>query len=120
MAIAIHHVNIRTNDLKRTIAFYTEALGLKEGYRPDFGFGGAWLYDDQRPAVHLNEVSENAGNLDNAMDHVAFAVERLDDTLGRLDRLGIRYSGLRHVPGSEIRQCFVKDPNGVTVELQGP
>ena len=72
------------------------------------------------PAVHLNESAEDHANSDNALDHVAFAVDRLDDMLSRLDRLGIRYAGLHNVPGSDIRQCFVKDPNGVTIELQGP
>jgi catechol 2,3-dioxygenase-like lactoylglutathione lyase family enzyme len=120
MAIHIHHVNIRTKDLERSVAFYTEALGLRIGYRPDFGFRGAWLYDGELPAVHLNETTEEAGNLDNAMDHVAFAVDRLDDALTRLDRLGVHYAGLRAVPGTDIRQCFFTDPNGVTIELQGP
>ncbi len=120
MAIAIHHVNIRTNDLDRSVAFYTEALGLAKGDRPDFGFPGAWLYDGDKPAVHLNAVAEAAGNLDNAMDHVAFVVDRLDDALSRLDRLGIGYVKPRAIPGSQVRQCFVKDPNGVTIELQGP
>ena len=120
MAIAIHHVNIRTNDLDRSVAFYTEALCLAKGYRPDFGFPGAWLYDGDKPAVHLNAVAETAGNLDNAMDHVAFVVDRLDDALRRLDRLGIDYVKPRAIPGSQVRQCFVEDPNGVTIELQGP
>ncbi|MBV8106580.1 MAG: VOC family protein [Hyphomicrobiales bacterium] len=120
MAIHIHHVNIRTKDLAGSIAFYTDALGLTEGYRPDFGFPGAWLYDGARAAVHLNETTEAAENVDNAMDHVAFAVDRLDDALSRLDRLGVAYSRPRAIPGSDIRQCFAKDPNGVTIELQGP
>jgi catechol 2,3-dioxygenase-like lactoylglutathione lyase family enzyme len=120
MAIHIHHVNIRTKDLQRSVAFYTEALGLTQGFRPAFGFPGAWLYDGDKPAVHLNQTSDQAGNLDNAMDHVAFALDRLDDVLNRLDRLGIPYSRPKPIPGSDVRQCFVKDPNGVTVELQGP
>ncbi len=52
------HVNIRTNDLEASIAFYRDALGLRLGERPDFGFPGAWLYDEDKPAVHLNEAVE--------------------------------------------------------------
>ena len=120
MAVQIHHVNIRTRDLEGTIAFYTEAVGLTNGYRPNFGFPGAWLYDGARPAVHLNLVRDGFETGENALDHVAFAFDALDPILARLDRLKIPYHGLKPVPGSEIRQCFVKDPNGVTVELQGP
>ena len=117
MAVAIQHVNIRTKDLERSIAFYTEALSLTNGYRPDFGFRGAWLYDGAKPAVHLNETAEQPENVSNAFDHVAFVVNRLDNALVRLDRLRVRHAGLRPIPGCDIRQCFLKDPNGVTIEL---
>ena len=120
MAVHIHHVNIRTTDLERTIAFYADAIGLTNGWRPDFGFPGAWLYDGASPAVHLNLVSEAPQNTDNAVDHVAFAFDALDPALARLDRLGLRYTSPKPVPGTDIRQCFLQDPNGVTVELQGP
>jgi catechol 2,3-dioxygenase-like lactoylglutathione lyase family enzyme len=120
MAVHLHHVNLRTTDLERTIAFYTEAIGLKTGWRPDFGFQGAWLYDGARPAVHLNLVGKAGRNDDVSVDHVAFAFDALDPVLANLDRLNLRYTRPRLVPGTEIRQCFTEDPNGVTVELQGP
>ena len=120
MAVQIHHVNIRTRDLEGTIAFYTEVVGLTNGYRPDFNFPGAWLYDSARPAVHVNLVGDEFGRSQSAFDHVAFSFDALDPILARLDRLKIPYRGLNAVPGSNVRQCFVLDPNGVTVELQGP
>ena len=120
MGIRIHHVNIRTRDLERTVAFYTGAIGLKQGERPGFGFSGAWLYDDEQPAIHLNAVAEEPSPTENAFDHVAFSVDALDDVLARLDSLNVRYYGLRPIPNSTLRQCFVKDPNGIIVELQGP
>lgn len=120
MPVHLHHVNILAKDLEATIAFYTEAIGLTNGWRPDFGFPGAWLYDGARPAVHLNLVSEAPRNADNAVDHVAFAFDALDPALARLDRLNLPHTSPKVVPGTGIRQCFAKDPNGVTVELQGP
>lgn len=120
MAVQIHHVNILTTDLERTIAFYTDAIGLANGWRPNFGFPGAWLYDDARPVVHLNLVSDRSQNADGAVSHVAFAYETLDPILARLDRLKLSYSQPTPVPGTDIRQCFIRDPNGVVVELQGP
>jgi len=120
MAVQIHHINIRTRDLERTIAFYTEAVGLTNGYRPNFSFPGAWLYDGAKPVVHLNLVPDEPDRAQNAFDHVAFAFDALDPVLARLDRLKIPYRGLKAVPGSAIRQCFILDPNGIAVELQGP
>lgn len=44
MAVSLHHVNIRAGDLEATIAFHVDAIGPTEGWRPPFGFAGAWLY----------------------------------------------------------------------------
>jgi catechol 2,3-dioxygenase-like lactoylglutathione lyase family enzyme len=120
VAIRLQHVNIRTSDLQGTIDFYTKVIGLKLGERPDFDFAGAWLYDDMQPAVHLREVAEDAPYVPNAVDHFAFYVESLDVAAAHLDKLGVRYRGPKRLPGTALRQCFLQDPNGVTVELQGP
>lgn len=119
MAVHLHHVNIAARDIDATVAFYVEAVGLTQGGRPPFGFPGAWLYDGQRPAVHLTQAVAPADHAAPAVNHVAFAYDALDEALARLDRLSIPYSRPKHVPGTDIRQCFVTDPNGVTVELQG-
>jgi len=116
----IHHVNIKTQDLEASIVFYRDALGLRHGERPAFGFPGAWLYDQDKPAVHLNEVVEKPASASNAFDHVAFYSDDLDAVLARLDAVGVHYSGLRPIPGGKLRQCFMKDPNGITVEVTGP
>ena len=44
MAVTLNHVNIDAQNLEETIAFYVQAIGLAEGWRPPFGFAGAWLY----------------------------------------------------------------------------
>jgi catechol 2,3-dioxygenase-like lactoylglutathione lyase family enzyme len=119
MAVHLHHVNILAEDLEATVAFYVEAIGLTKGERPPFGFPGAWLYDGAKPAVHLTLADEPFGAAA-AVDHVAFAYDALDEALARLDRLNLRHTRPKLVPGTGIRQCFLKDPNGVTVELQGP
>ena len=54
------------------------------------------------------------------VDHIAFACDDLDGSLKRLDRFGVPYSPPRRQPATGIRQSFLADPNGVTVELQGP
>ena len=38
------HYSIRTTDLQASRTFYTEILGLREGFRPPFNFPGIWLY----------------------------------------------------------------------------
>ena len=41
MLLALDHVNIRTAALAPMRKFYAEALGLEDGARPPFDFGGA-------------------------------------------------------------------------------
>jgi catechol 2,3-dioxygenase-like lactoylglutathione lyase family enzyme len=88
----IHHVNIRTKSLDASIAFYRDVLGLVHGPRPDFGFPGAWLYDQDKPAIHLNEAVETPSTASNAFDHVAFSTEDLNSALACLDAMGVHYA----------------------------
>ncbi len=115
----LHHINIVTLDLASSIAFYRDALGLTLGDRPDFDFPGAWLYDNDKPAVHLNEAVEQPSTQANAFNHVAFYTDDFDAALKRLGEVGVRYYGLRPLPDGKLRQCFMKDPNGITVEITG-
>jgi len=49
----LDHVNIRTDDLDASTAFYRDIIGLEVGPRPSFSFAGAWLYHDGQAVVHL-------------------------------------------------------------------
>jgi len=118
MAITgLDHVNIRTTDLARTQAFFTDVLGLSVGWRPNFPFGGAWLYIGDKDIVHLVEVGRpGAASRGSALDHFAFAIDDLEDAAGRLDAAGMAYER-SEAPNGGIRQLFVTERNGVTFEL---
>jgi catechol 2,3-dioxygenase-like lactoylglutathione lyase family enzyme len=113
----LDHINIRTTDLARTRAFFIEVLGLTEGWRPDFPFAGAWLYAGGRDVVHLVEVAKPAAaSRGSALDHFAFAIDDYEDAVRKLDAAGLAYEPAE-APGGGIRQLFVTDLNGVTIEL---
>ena len=115
--IGLDHVNIRTTDLARTRAFFTEVLGLTVGWRPDFPFGGAWLYAGDKDVVHLVEVSRaGAATRGSALDHFAFAIDDYEGAERKLNEAGIGYEPSA-APNGGIRQLFVTDLNGVTIEL---
>jgi catechol 2,3-dioxygenase-like lactoylglutathione lyase family enzyme len=59
----LDHVNIRTDRLDETVAFYRDLMGLEVGYRPNFPYPGAWLYHDGRPIIHLKSPRRRS-NLD--------------------------------------------------------
>ena len=118
MAITgLDHVNIRTTELARTQAFFTEVLGLTAGWRPDFSFAGAWLYAGDRDVVHLVEVRRAGGpSQGSSLDHFAFAIDDYEDTERRLQAAGVAYEA-GAAPNGGIRQMFVTEFNGVTFEL---
>lgn len=141
--ITLNHYNLMTRDLAATVAFYTEVLGLKSGFYPAELGPGAWLYDSNGvPVVHTQEVVDanfaevagktaaRLGNLrgplardelwgSGTLDHVAFLCEDYDGFRDRLKAQGVpfRESG---VASAAVQQLFLRDPNGVIVELNFP
>ena len=115
----LDHFNIRTRDLKGTVRFYQDILGLENGARPNFAFPGAWLYSEGRAVVHLVDISptDEAQKPDSGVvHHVAFISRGFDGMKQRLATKGVEYEA-RRVPGGELWQIFIRDPNGVMIEL---
>lgn len=117
LVTGLDHVNIRTTDLAATKAFLCEVLGLEEGWRPPFPFPGAWLYAGDKDVVHLVEVKAPAEPSEgSALDHFAFDISDYGEVLQRIEQTGFAFRATT-TPGTSVRQIFVRDPNGVTVEL---
>ncbi len=115
----LDHFNIRTRDLKGTVRFYQDILGLENGARPNFAFPGAWLYSEGRAVVHLVDISptdEEQKPDSGVVHHVAFISRGFDDMKQRLAKKGVEFEA-RQVPGGELWQIFIRDPNGVMIEL---
>lgn len=115
MITGLNHANISTVKLAETVAFFTDVLGLRVGPRPDFGFAGAWLYVGNQAVLHVVERAEPR-LIEGALDHFSFTVMDFDAALARLDAAGVKYAAM-DIPSGFGRQAFMKDPNGVTVEL---
>src|SRR6185436_13268059 len=115
----LDHFNIRTRKLDETVRFYQDVLGLEKGARPNFAFPGAWMYSEGRPVVHLVDISptDEAQKPDSGVvHHVAFASRDFNGMKARLQSKGMAFD-TRQVPGGELWQIFVSDPNGVMIEL---
>jgi catechol 2,3-dioxygenase-like lactoylglutathione lyase family enzyme len=115
----IDHFNIRTRRLDDTIRFYEEILGLTRGDRPNFAFPGAWMYSEGKPVVHLVDISptdEPQKPDSGVVHHIAFASRGFAGMAQRLRSTGLSFE-TRQVPGGDLWQIFVTDPNGVMIEL---
>ncbi len=118
-AVSMNHFTVLTDDLSRTTEFYREILGLTEGYRPDLGMPGAWLYAGGTAVLHVIGGRQLPDVRNGVIDHMAFSGVDLRDVVGRLERHGVEYT-LRRQPETDIWQMFFKDPNGARVELDFP
>jgi len=114
----LDHFNISTAKPEATLSFYCDALGLvnEPARRPDLGVPGAWLFAGDRPLVHLVYVDDDPGSPTGAPDHVAFDAEAREAIAARLEEHGVKYELMEH-PSRSFSQLFLRDPNGVLVEI---
>lgn len=120
MAISdMNHFTVLTHDLDATRQFYIGILGLKEGYRPDLGFPGAWLYIGERAVLHVIAGRPVPNPPGGVLDHMAFSASDLPATVATLKARAIEYV-LRKQNDSGVWQLFCYDPSGARVELDFP
>ncbi|WP_248797754.1 VOC family protein [Pseudomonas sp. MWU13-2105] len=124
----LDHFTLRTAKVDETVAFFRDAIGLEEGWRPAFPFPGSWLYAAGRALLHIAQLESRGAELDaylgarvvaqgsGALDHVAFRCSDLPGYRQRLLDLGLPFNE-RVVPDLLEHQLFVEDPNGIKVEL---
>ena len=122
----IEHMLVVANDIEATKDWYVEVLGLEVGDHPDFGVPVYWLYAGAQDVVHVVQASqpEEVSPTDETViaaggrpvHHVAFRAEGLSETLAHLRSLEVPF--IEQQAGSQsLYQVFVRDPNGVIVEL---
>ncbi len=115
----LDHFNIRTRSLADTVRFYEDVLGLEKGPRPNFAFPGAWMYSEGKAVVHIVDISatdEPQKPDSGVVHHVAFVSRDFAGMKQRLQSKAMEFDA-RQVPGGELWQIFVNDPNGVMIEL---
>lgn len=115
-ATGMNHFTVLAKDLEATKQFYVSVLGVVEGYRPDLGFPGAWLYIGNAAVLHIVAGRPLPPDPRGVLDHMAFSACDLAGTARRLEAQGIAYD-LRRQPESGQWQLFCFDPNGARVEL---
>jgi catechol 2,3-dioxygenase-like lactoylglutathione lyase family enzyme len=133
--LKLAHYAVRARDLEASRRFYEAVLQLRAGPRPPFAFPGLWLYPEGDPEpgdqglVHL--IGDAAPEALKAylgggegpprpdtgpLDHIAFQAQDWPAQRARCHAAGVPYEE-RRVPALGLRQVFLKDPSGVTVEL---
>ena len=121
--IAFDHVNIRTVNLERMVAWYEDVLGLRSGPRPDFPVRGAWLYLGETCVIHLIEAdpppTPYAEGESLRMEHMAFRAEDMDAFVSKLEERGIACK-LFPFEALDIVLVFLRDPDGNRIHVDFP
>jgi lactoylglutathione lyase len=121
----ILHTMLRVGDLERSLAFYTEVLGMRLLRRKDYTEGKFTLafvgYQDESEAAAL-ELTYNWGveqyELGTAYGHIAIAVPDAYAACDEIRRRGgnvVREAG--PMKGGSTVIAFVQDPDGYKIEL---
>jgi lactoylglutathione lyase len=118
------YTGIRVKDLKQSVEFYTQVLGMKEMGRSKIeqnkGQAVSLVTDEGGPVLELNHYDKGspfdaeyvAGE---GMDHLAFQVDDLDKALAEAERAG--YPLALEMKTATSRWAYIKDPNGIFIEL---
>ena len=122
----MQHYMVLSRDLEKTRAFYCDVLGLRVGPRPPFDFEGLWIYVGNVAVVHVagqssyEQTGRTGANANRhgsgSVDHIAFAANNYDELIASFEQHGVKYRATR-VPGSDLRQLFVFDPDGIQIEI---
>lgn len=125
----LNHFFVRAADLEQTRRFYTDVLGFEVMPRPDFPFPGYWMGVNGAIQVHVgpsdipNRKSYYLGTPDDAadgqtgvVDHIAFSADEPKAFVEKFQARGIEFRP-RYLPESNLYQLFIRDPNGVVIEL---
>jgi lactoylglutathione lyase len=122
------HTMIRTGNLDRSIAFYTEILGMKLLRRKDYPEGKftlAFVGYGEESQNSVIELTYNWGvdhyELGKGFGHLAIEVDDVYKACDEIKRLGgkvIREAGPMNAGATII--AFVADPDGYSIELIGP
>lgn len=125
----LNHYFVRANDLERSRRFYCDVLGFEEMPRPDFPFPGHWLGVNGKIQVHLGKhgvpnselyylgsTARSATDNSGIVDHIAFLAVEPQAFAERFEALGLAARN-RYFPEFQLFQMFIKDPDGLTIEL---
>ncbi|MCJ8320848.1 MAG: VOC family protein [Colwellia sp.] len=118
------HSMVRVYDVKKSLAFYIDALGLIETKRidvPDGKFTLIFLATEHgAPEIELTHNWEGNEQYDSgrSFGHLAFEVDDIYQLCNKLKTLGITINR----PPRCGHMAFVKSPDGISIELlqKGP
>jgi lactoylglutathione lyase len=113
------HTMVRVTDLAQSLAFYCEALGLKELRRQENEAGRYTLIFLAAPGDETAQVELTYNwdpeqySIGRAFGHLAYAVDDIYATCERLQQHGVTINR----PPRDGHMAFVRSPDDISIEL---
>ena len=131
MIKTIDHIGILTNDLQRSVEFYTDVLGFSISAKiemDDAGFSAIFVekngsrielmgYRDAIPERSGGIEIKLGGGLIPINDHITFSVDDIEATVTELKEKGVKFSLEPVQLEGGMKIASFKDPDGVLIEL---
>ncbi len=116
------HIHLRTPDPEATAQWFERMLGARierstQGGQPriDINLGGAKIFTAKvtpGDGVNAAPVTPYQG-----LDHFGLAVSGIDAIAADLKKKGVEFTKEPHVPRPGIKICFLRGPQGISIEL---
>lgn len=112
-------VTILVNDMDLSLSFYTDILELpvfkrfKAGEETEI----VMLGEHSKPKIELVSHSQNNVKVNSDGISIGFSVKSLDEAMERLKSKGVPIARGPMSPHPSIRFLFIKDPNGIEIQL---
>lgn len=117
------HTMIRVKNLKESLRFYQELIGLKLTREKRLEDCTLYFLSDERGEVEIeltvnDETPEGGYELGTGFGHFAFEVESMDEVTKKMNALGYEYLyEPYHLSAVSSLISFVKDPDGYEIEF---
>jgi len=112
----LDHISLHVADVRDSVTFYKEVMGLEEIPRPPFSFQGAWLSLGNGQTLHLIGGRTMQPYWGSRGTHIAFAVVDISRAAAYFEERGVARTPVKERPDG-IRQFFVADPDGYCLEI---
>lgn len=124
MKARLKYTGIRVKDLDASIKFYTGLLGMTAGPRETIGETNGVVVDlvgeGSTHPLELNYYEKGSAfdsrfDAGEGLDHLGFKVDDLDRAVAEAEKAG--YPVVQEVRTGTNRWVYIRDPNGIWVEL---
>jgi lactoylglutathione lyase len=126
MKAKLIYTGIRVKDLEESVAFYTRILGMKVTGRTKVeatkGETVGLVSEDGGHLLELNYYGKGSEfdtkyGVGEGLDHLGFQVDDLKKALAEAEKAG--YPVVLDMKTKTSRWTYIKDPNGIYIELFG-